>query len=172
MDFMRYVFHLCTMNTSYRVNFPIVSKSMCIHLLSDSNTKCTHLGGVHPMVCDFETNMFLKLIFCSLIVSHDLLNKTSISKFIGHVLMHVLTLVYQVILHLKDFQLVFNFNWYHDKSPSNWYIQDNKDLQRWFDFKGEEFWIKARCKWISSQGGATLIQKGKKRREWGETKWG
>ena len=48
MEFLRYVFHMCTMNTNYRVNFPIVSKSMCIHLLGDSNTKCTHLGGVHP----------------------------------------------------------------------------------------------------------------------------
>ena len=63
MDLMRYVFHMCTMNTSYRVNFPIVSKSMCIHLLGDSNTKCIHLGGVHPMACDFETNMFISLSF-------------------------------------------------------------------------------------------------------------
>jgi len=53
------------LNTSYRVNFPIVSKSMCIHLLGDSNTKCTHLGGggVHPIGCDFETNMFASLSF-------------------------------------------------------------------------------------------------------------
>ena len=36
---------------------------MCIHLLGDSNTKCTHLGGVHPMACDFETNMFVSLSF-------------------------------------------------------------------------------------------------------------
>ena len=36
---------------------------MCIHLFGDSNTKCTHLGGVHPMVCDFETNMFTSLSF-------------------------------------------------------------------------------------------------------------
>ena len=36
---------------------------MCIHLLGDSNTKCTHLGGVHPMVCDFETNVFASLYF-------------------------------------------------------------------------------------------------------------
>jgi len=63
MDFMRYVFHMCTMNTNYRVNFPIVSKSMCIHFLGDSNTKCTHLGGVHSMVCDFETNVFASLSF-------------------------------------------------------------------------------------------------------------
>ena len=63
MELMRYVFHMCTMNTSYRVNFPIVSKSMCIYLLGDSNTKCTHLGGVHSMVCDFETNMFASLSF-------------------------------------------------------------------------------------------------------------
>jgi hypothetical protein len=26
---------------------------MCIHLIGDSNTKCTYLGGVHPMVYDF-----------------------------------------------------------------------------------------------------------------------
>ena len=51
----------------YRVNFLIVSKSMCIHLLGDSNTKCTHLGGVHFMACDFETNMFPSLSF---VVSH------------------------------------------------------------------------------------------------------
>ena len=79
---------------------------MCILLVGDSNTKCTYLGGVHPMVCDFETNMFFKLIFCSLIVSHDLLNKTFLSKFIDYVLMHVLTLVYQVFLTSKT------FNWY------------------------------------------------------------
>ena len=36
---------------------------MCIHLLGDSNTNCTHLGGVHPMACDFETNMFSSLSF-------------------------------------------------------------------------------------------------------------
>ena len=58
---------MCTMNTSYRVNFPIMSKSMCIHLLGDSNTKCTHLGGVHFIACDFETNMFASLSF---VVSH------------------------------------------------------------------------------------------------------
>ena len=63
MDLMRYVFHMCTMNTSYRVNFPIVPKSMCIHLLSDSNTKCTLLGGVHPIGCNLETNMFASLSF-------------------------------------------------------------------------------------------------------------
>jgi len=53
IDFMRYVFYFCTMNTSYRVNIPLLSITMCIYLLGDSNTKCTHLGGVHPMVCDF-----------------------------------------------------------------------------------------------------------------------
>ena len=63
MDFMRYVFHMCTMNTNYRVNFPLLSKSMCILLLGDSNTKCTHLGGVHPIGCDFETNIFASLSF-------------------------------------------------------------------------------------------------------------
>ena len=47
----------------HRVNFPIVSKSMCIYLLSDSNTKCTLLGGAHPIICDFETNMFASLSF-------------------------------------------------------------------------------------------------------------
>ena len=57
------------MNTSYRVNFPIVSKSMCIHLLSDSNTKYTYLGGVQPMACDFETNIFSSLSF---VVSHEI----------------------------------------------------------------------------------------------------
>ena len=36
---------------------------MCILLLSDSNTKCIHLGGVHPMACDFETNIFASLSF-------------------------------------------------------------------------------------------------------------
>ena len=51
------------MNTSYMVNFPIVSKSMCIYLLGDSNTKCTHLGGVHLITCDFETNVFASLSF-------------------------------------------------------------------------------------------------------------
>ena len=34
-----------------------------IHLLGDSNTKCTLLGGVHPIGCDFETNMFPSLSF-------------------------------------------------------------------------------------------------------------
>ena len=63
MDLMGYVFHSSTMNTSYRVNFPLLSKSMCILLLGDSNTKCTHLGGVHPVGCDFETNEFLSLSF-------------------------------------------------------------------------------------------------------------
>ena len=64
MNLMRYVFRMCIMNTSYRVNFPIVPKSMCIHLLGDSNTKCTHLGGVHSMGCDFETKMFASLFKC------------------------------------------------------------------------------------------------------------
>ena len=36
---------------------------MCIHLLGDSNTKCIYLGGVHPIGCDFETNMFASLSF-------------------------------------------------------------------------------------------------------------
>ena len=36
---------------------------MCIHLLGDSNTKCTHLGGVHFIACDFETNIFASLSF-------------------------------------------------------------------------------------------------------------
>ena len=40
-----------------------MSKSMCIHLLGDSNTKCTHLEGVHHMSCDFETNIFTSLSF-------------------------------------------------------------------------------------------------------------
>ena len=40
---------------------------MLILLLGDSNTKCTHLGGVHPIGCDFETNMFPNLSF---VVSH------------------------------------------------------------------------------------------------------
>ena len=63
MSFMRYVFHLCTMNANYRVNFPLLSKTLCILLLGDSNTKCTHLGGVHSMICDFETNIFASLSF-------------------------------------------------------------------------------------------------------------
>jgi hypothetical protein len=29
----------------------LLSQTMCIHLVGDSNTKCTHLGGAHPMVC-------------------------------------------------------------------------------------------------------------------------
>ena len=29
----------------------------CYNLLGDSNTKCTYLGGVHPIGCDFETNI-------------------------------------------------------------------------------------------------------------------
>ena len=37
---------------------PIVVKNNVHTLTGDSNTKCTHLGGVHPMVCDFETNIF------------------------------------------------------------------------------------------------------------------
>ena len=45
------------------IHFLIVSKSMCIHFLGDSNTKCTHLGGVHPIICDFETNIFSTLSF-------------------------------------------------------------------------------------------------------------
>ena len=32
-------------------------------MLGDSNTKCTYLGGVHHMVCDFETNVFASLSF-------------------------------------------------------------------------------------------------------------
>jgi hypothetical protein len=28
----------------------LLSQTMCIHLIGDSNTKCTHLGGAHPMV--------------------------------------------------------------------------------------------------------------------------
>ena len=40
---------------------------MCILLLGDSNTKCTHLWEVHPIGCDFEANMFTSLSF---IVSH------------------------------------------------------------------------------------------------------
>ena len=36
---------------------------MCIQLLGDSNTKCTYLGGVQPIACDFETNMFASLSF-------------------------------------------------------------------------------------------------------------
>ena len=44
---------------------------MCIHLLGDSDTKCTHLGGVHPMACDFESNIFASLSF---VVSHGVNN--------------------------------------------------------------------------------------------------
>ena len=50
-------------NTSYRVNFPLLSKILCIYLLGDSNTKFTHLGGVHSIGCDFETNEFSSLSF-------------------------------------------------------------------------------------------------------------
>ena len=56
-------FFSSTINTNYRVNFPLLSKTMFIHFISDSNTKCTYLGGVHPMVCDFETNIFSSLSF-------------------------------------------------------------------------------------------------------------
>ena len=52
-DFMRYVFRMCTLSTSYRVCFPIVVKNIVHTLDGDSNTKCTHLGGAHSMVCDF-----------------------------------------------------------------------------------------------------------------------
>ena len=126
MDFMRYVFHLCTMSTSYRVNFLLLLKIMCIHLVSDSNTKYTHLERVHPIVCDFRDYHVFKLIFCSLILIHNLLNTTFISKFIDYVLMHLLTFVYQVCLASKT------FNWYSiligiiwHKSFSNWYMQGN-----------------------------------------------
>jgi hypothetical protein len=37
---------------------------MCIHLVGDSNTKCTHLGGVHTMVWLWDKHCF-KLILCS-----------------------------------------------------------------------------------------------------------
>ena len=36
---------------------------MYILLLGDSNTKCTLLGGVHPIGCNLETNMFASLSF-------------------------------------------------------------------------------------------------------------
>ena len=49
----------------------------------------------------------------------------SISKIIGYVL--IVHLGVPSVLQFKDFEWVFNFNWYHDKSPSNWYMQDNKD---------------------------------------------
>ena len=39
------------------------SKTLGIYLLGDSNTKCTHLGGVHSIGCDFETNKFSSLSF-------------------------------------------------------------------------------------------------------------
>jgi len=39
-------------------------QNLCAYnLLGVSNTKCTHLGGVYPIVCDFETNMFTSLSF-------------------------------------------------------------------------------------------------------------
>ena len=41
----------------------IVVKNNVHTFASDLNTKCTHLGGDHPMVCDFETNMFTSLSF-------------------------------------------------------------------------------------------------------------
>ena len=46
-----------------------------------------------------------------------------ISKFIGFVLIHLLNLGVSSILDLKDFQLVFNFNWYHTQVTFNWYMQ-------------------------------------------------
>ena len=123
-------FIFCTMNTSYRVNFPLLSKTMCIHLVGDSNTKCTHLGGVHPMVCDFETNMFTSLSF---VVSYwAMVYGTKLHIQVHRLCAHALAyLGVPSVLHFKDFQLVFNFNWYHDKSPSNWYIQDNKVPRRY-----------------------------------------
>ena len=68
LPFMVHELHEVSISFMYhesklQVNFPFFSKTMCIHLLGDSNTKCTHLGGVHPMVCDFETNMFASLSF-------------------------------------------------------------------------------------------------------------
>ena len=52
-----------------------------------------------------------------------------ISKIIGYVLKVHLDV--PSVLQFKDFQLTFNFNWYHDKSPSNWYMQGNKVLRRY-----------------------------------------
>jgi hypothetical protein len=40
---------------------------MCIHLVGDSNTKFTHLGGAHPMVWLWDKHC-LKLILCSPLV--------------------------------------------------------------------------------------------------------
>ena len=74
------------------------------------------------MVCDFETNIFSSLSFCSLMLSHDLLNKISISKLIGYVLIHLLTLVYQVLFTSKTFNWCLISIFWH-KSLSNWYIQ-------------------------------------------------
>ena len=59
---MRYVFHLYDEHKLYG-KLPIVVINNVHTLVGDSNTKCTHLGGVHPMVCDFETNMFASLSF-------------------------------------------------------------------------------------------------------------
>ena len=53
----------------------------------------------------------------------------STSKIIGYVLKVHLDV--PSVLQFKDFQLVFNFNLYHDKSPSNWYMQGNKDPRRY-----------------------------------------
>ena len=128
MDFMRYVFYLCTMSTSYRVNFPLLSITMCIHLISDSNTKCTYLGGVHPMVCNFETNIFTSLSFVVLYEPWSM-ELNSISKIISYVLKVHLDV--PSVLQFKNFQLAFNFKWYHDKSPSNWYMQGNKYPRRY-----------------------------------------
>ena len=39
-------------------------QNQCAYIfLGDSKTKCTHLGGVHFMVCDFKTNVFASLSF-------------------------------------------------------------------------------------------------------------
>ena len=51
---------------------------MCIHLLGDSNTKCTLLGGVHSMACDFETNIFSSLSF---VVSHGV---NTLRQYVSH----------------------------------------------------------------------------------------
>jgi hypothetical protein len=45
----------------------LLSQTKCIDLVGDSNTKCTHLGGGHPMVWLWDYQCF-KLMLCSPLV--------------------------------------------------------------------------------------------------------
>ena len=43
---------------------------MCIHLLYDSDIKCTHLGKLILRFVILKTNKFASLFFCSLLTTH------------------------------------------------------------------------------------------------------